>query len=82
MGPTQGSERDRLSEDVALPKVMLADDPLLVAANPCLIDSGSYSEGLGVCLPEGLSALHARVALPNRVDRDDLPDAAKILRGQ
>ena len=73
-----------MSEEVALPNVMLADDPLLVAANPCLIDSGSYSEGLGVCLPEeGLSALHARVALPNLVAREeDLPDAAKIRRGQ
>ena len=72
-----------MSEEEALPNVMLADDPLLVAANPCLIDSGSYSEGLGVCLPEELSALHARVALPNLVAREeDLPDAAKIRRGQ
>ena len=39
IGPTHDTERDRLSEEEALPNVMLAD-PLLVAANPCLINCG------------------------------------------
>jgi len=46
------------------------------------MDSGSYSWGDGESLLEGLSALHARVALPKEIGRLGDPLAAKICFGQ
>jgi hypothetical protein len=46
------------------------------------MDSGSYSEGPGESLLTGLSALHARMALPKTIDRLWDPFAAKIFLGQ
>ena len=81
-GPTPGCEQDFLSEsDLAVPNLTF-EEPLLVKLHPLLMDSGSYSEGPGESLLEGLSALHARVALPKEIGRLGDPLAAKIFLGQ
>lgn len=67
---------------LAVPNLM-AEDPRLVKLQPLLIDSGSYSEGPGESLLEGLSALQARVALPKEIGLLGDPFvAANIFFGQ